>query len=170
MGHYPLRDANIANRLARFKKLTREQIANEGNISLCSKFLLADAAVILQNLTNPYPPLKGDTLKRRTWIEKDSSREHACTLYGITLFYAKTGSHRDLDPNMVNSAKSSETVESDSADTVTRNLYSLGRQRSRGRRLMRLAVALIALAITATILGNIYLETLEPGFEWTWPD
>ena len=71
---------------------------------------------------------------------------------------------------MVNSAKSSETVESDSADTVTRNLYSLGRKRSRGRRLMRLAVALIALAITATILGNIYLETLEPGFEWTWPD
>lgn len=54
----------------------------------------------------------------------------------------------------------------EATEQVTNKMVVLGRQRSRGRRLMKLVITIIALAISGIIFGNIYLQTLAPGFDW----
>ena len=69
---------------------------------------------------------------------------------------------------MNNSVASKETTEAESSEVVTKNMVTIGRKRGRGRRLWKMGIALVALAIAAVIFTNIYLRTLEPGFEWKW--
>ena len=71
---------------------------------------------------------------------------------------------------MLDTTTSLETADSDPAETTTRNMVALGKKRSRGQRLFKLCIAIVALAIAAVIFGNIYYKTLEPGFEWKWLD
>lgn len=54
----------------------------------------------------------------------------------------------------------------ESAERVTKNMVAIGRKRSRGRRRLKIIIAFVALAIAAVIFGNIYMQTLEPGFKW----
>ena len=56
----------------------------------------------------------------------------------------------------------------DSAELVTKNMVALGRKRTRGRRILKIVLAVVALVIAIFIFGNIYRQTLEPGFEWKW--
>ncbi len=67
---------------------------------------------------------------------------------------------------MQDSVESKQLPENESADQVTKKMVSIGRKRTRGRRFLKILVAFIALAIATIIFGNIYLQTLEPGFEW----
>jgi len=67
---------------------------------------------------------------------------------------------------MHNSAASKELSGNEPADRVTEKMVVMGRKRSRGRRIVNVVVAIVAMAIAAIIFGNIYLQTLEPGFEW----
>ena len=69
---------------------------------------------------------------------------------------------------MDKSAAPKEIAEAETAEAVTRNMVVMGRKRSRGQRLLKTVITLVALAIAAFIFVNIYLQTLEPGFEWKW--
>ena len=76
----------------------------------------------------------------------------------------------DFDPSIVDSAASRGAVDSDPAEVASKNLFAMGRKRSRVRRLLKLVSAVIALVIAVLIFWNIYSQTLEPGFEWKWPE
>ena len=67
---------------------------------------------------------------------------------------------------MNDAANIAEKGAEECADLVTKTMVVMGRKRNRGRRILKCVIALIALAISAVIFWQIYLQTLEPGFKW----
>ncbi len=67
---------------------------------------------------------------------------------------------------MHESAALDEIPETEAAERVTKNMVAIGRERSRGRRHHKIIITIVALVIAAVIFGNIYMQTLQPGFEW----
>ena len=70
------------------------------------------------------------------------------------------------DLSMHESAASDEISETEAAERVTKNMVAIGRKRSRGRRHLKTIITIVALVIAAVIFGSIYMQTLQPGFEW----
>ena len=67
---------------------------------------------------------------------------------------------------MHDSAASKELLGNEPTNQVTEKMVAMGRKRSRGRRFLKAVIAIVALAIATIIFGSIYLQTLDPGFEW----
>jgi len=85
-----------------------------------------------------------------------------------TVIQLRSPSYSHLEQSMDNSAATKEVPEAESAELVTRNMVAMGRKRSRGQRLLKTVITIVALTIAAVIFANIYFQTLEPGFEWKW--
>ncbi len=73
-------------------------------------------------------------------------------------------------PDSEDVSRAPNSGDSNSVEFASKNLFDLGRKRSRGRRLFRTSIAMIALVTAAVIFAQIYLQTLEPGFEWKWSE